>query len=98
MANMWPPIQMESAVQGDLNPEENVYVFDARVIAHRFRHSAIFGALGALHKGETMRFTNDHDPIPLLGQIQERFGEQVSTNYRQRDPGEVVIDFTVVDV
>ncbi|HEU0195931.1 MAG TPA: DUF2249 domain-containing protein [Nevskiaceae bacterium] len=80
---------------GDLNPEENVHVFDARGIAHRFRHSAIFGALGALHSGETMRFTNDHDPLPLLAQIQERFGDHVTISYRSREPGEVVIDFGV---
>lgn len=78
-----------------LDPEPNVHVFDARGIARRFRHSAIFGALGALRNGETMRFINDHDPIPLLGQIQQRFGEHVTVAYRQRDQGGVVIDFGV---
>lgn len=82
-------------MQGDLNPEENVYVLDARCIAHRFRHSAIFGALGALRNGETMRFTNDHDPLPLISQIAERFGDHVTVNYRARNPGSVVIDFGV---
>ncbi len=48
-----------------LDPEPNVHVFDARGIARRFRHSAIFGAPGALRNGETMRFINGHDPIPL---------------------------------
>ncbi|HEY0877180.1 MAG TPA: DUF2249 domain-containing protein, partial [Zeimonas sp.] len=41
---------------------ETTYPFDARGVARRFRHSAIFGALGALQPGETMRFMNDHDP------------------------------------
>jgi uncharacterized protein (DUF2249 family) len=72
------------------------YPFDARGIARRFRHSAIFGALGALEPGEAMRFVNDHDPLPLLDQIRERFGEQVDIVYRQRDPGAIVIDFVVV--
>lgn len=71
------------------------YLFDARGIARRFRHSAIFGALGALEPGEAMRFVNDHDPLPLLDQIGERFGEQVDIVYRQRDPGAIVIDFIV---
>lgn len=31
------------------------YPFDARSIAKRFRHSAIFGVLDALRAGETMR-------------------------------------------
>jgi uncharacterized protein (DUF2249 family) len=70
--------------------------FDARGIARRFRHSAIFGALDALKPGEAMRFVNDHDPLPLLDQIRERFGERVDIVYRQRDPGAIVIDFVVV--
>lgn len=78
-----------------LDPEPNVYVFDARGVARRFRHSAIFGALGALRSGETMRFINDHDPLPLLGQLDQRFGEHLTVTYRQRDEGGVVIDFCV---
>ena len=81
-----------------LDPEPNVHVFDARGIARRFRHSAIFGALGALRNGETMRFINDHDPIPLLGQLQQRFGDYLTVTYVQRDQGGVVIDFGIVGV
>ncbi len=69
------------------------YPFDARGIAKRFRHAAIFGALDALHSGETMRFVNDHDPLPLLHQLQAHYGETVEVNYRQRDTEAVVIDF-----
>lgn len=78
-----------------LDPETNVHVFDARGIARRFRHSAIFGALDALRNGETMRFINDHDPIPLLGQLHQRFGEHLNVAYRQRDQSGVVIDFGI---
>ena len=74
------------------NPEA-IYPFDARGIAKRFRHAAIFGALDALNPGETMRFVNDHDPLPLLEQMQARFGETVNIRYRQRDASGVVIDF-----
>lgn len=72
-----------------------VYAFDARGIAKRFRHAAIFGALSALQDGETMRFCNDHDPLPLLAQIENHFGSQIAINYVARMPGEVVIDFLV---
>jgi uncharacterized protein (DUF2249 family) len=75
-----------------LSPDA-VYPFDARGIAKRFRHAAIFGALDALNSGETMRFVNDHDPLPLLGQLQTRYGDAVAIEYRQRDPGAVAIDF-----
>ena len=57
---------------------EALYPFDARGIAKRFRHAAIFGALDALEPGETMRFCNDHDPLPLLAQLQARYGEYLA--------------------
>ena len=72
-----------------------VYPFDARGVAKRFRHAAIFGALDSLRPGETMRFANDHDPLPLLAQIEQRYGRRVSIEYRQREAGEIVIDFSV---
>jgi len=70
-----------------------IYPFDARGVAKRFRHAAIFGALDSLHPGETMRFVNDHDPLPLLQQMQMRYGEAVRIEYQQREPGAIVIDF-----
>jgi uncharacterized protein (DUF2249 family) len=70
-----------------------IYPFDARGIAKRFRHAAIFGALDALQPGETMRFVNDHDPIPLLQQLHTRYGEAVEVTYRERNAGGVMIDF-----
>jgi uncharacterized protein (DUF2249 family) len=72
-----------------------IYPFDARGIAKRFRHAAIFGALDALQPGDTMRFVNDHDPLPLLAQLRARYGEAVAIEYRQREPGAIVIDFIV---
>ena len=73
----------------------NVHPFDARGVAKRFRHAAIFGALESLHPGETMRFVNDHDPLPLLNQLQQAFGEKLGIAYVRREPGEIVIDFQV---
>ena len=73
-----------------------LYPFDARGIAKRFRHAAIFGALDALQVGETMNFCNDHDPLPLLAQLQARYGANLSIEYKQREPGAIVIDFSVV--
>ncbi|ACG77113.1 conserved hypothetical protein [Phenylobacterium zucineum HLK1] len=73
--------------------EAAVYPFDARGVAKRFRHAAIFGALDALAPGETMRFVNDHDPLPLLRQLETRFGETLSVEYRLRADEGVVIDF-----
>lgn len=75
-----------------LSPDQ-IYPFDARGIAKRFRHAAIFGALDALRAGETMRFVNDHDPLPLLEQLRMRYGDAVAIEYKQRREEGVVIDF-----
>lgn len=72
------------------------YPFDASRIAKRFRHAAIFGALEALAPGETMRFRNDHDPLPLLDQIKARYGNAVQINYVSREADGVVIDFAII--
>ena len=79
----------------DHTTPEAIYPFDARGVAKRFRHAAIFGALDSLQPGETMRFANDHDPLPLLNQIAQRYGDSVTVQYRQREPGAIVIDFAV---
>lgn len=76
---------------------DSFYRFDARGVAKRFRHAAIFGALAALRPGETMRFCNDHDPLPLLVQIEARYGAHVQISYVSRQPGEIVIDFMLID-
>jgi uncharacterized protein (DUF2249 family) len=79
----------------ELKMIDAVHTFDARGIAKRFRHAAIFGALQALHPGETMRFLNDHDPLPLLAQLRQAFGETLDIRYVRREPGEIVLDFEV---
>ena len=80
---------MQSQPHAHLNAER-IYPFDARGVAKRFRHAAIFGAL---MPGETMRFVNDHDPLPLLDQLRARYGEAVTISYRERQPGAITIDF-----
>ena len=72
-----------------------IYPFDARGIAKRFRHAAIFGALDALSAGEAMLFVNDNDPLPLLEQLRTRYGNKVAIAYETRDPHEIRIRFTV---
>ena len=79
----------------DLVADQHTHIFDARGVARRFRHSAIFGAIDALRSGETMRFINDHDPIPLIAQLRDRLGDNLTVNYRQRDAEAVVIDFGI---
>ena len=80
----------------DQPTKEAVYPFDARGIAKRFRHAAIFGAFDALMPGETMRFCNDHDPLPLLGQLQSRYVQSIGSNYVQLEPGAIGMDYSKV--
>lgn len=68
--------------------------FDARGIAKRFRHAAIVGAFDALYRGEVMHFINDHDPLPLLEQLRNRYGEKIGIEYVERGPEQVVLQFT----
>ncbi|HJV07299.1 MAG TPA: DUF2249 domain-containing protein [Chromobacteriaceae bacterium] len=75
--------------------DQNVHLFDARGVAKRFRHAAIFGALEQLHRGEVMRFVNDHEPMPLLQQIRQRYQDQIEIVAVSQQPGEVVFDFLV---
>ena len=77
-----------------LSPDR-IYPFDARGIAKRFRHAAIFGALDALQPGDTMWFVNDHDPLFFLAQLQVCYGLSVSIEYRQKELGAIVIDVVV---
>lgn len=77
------------------HPPNRTCTPSTRGVARRFRHSAIFGAIDVLRSGETMRFVNDHDPIPLIAQLRERLGDHLTVTYRQRDPGAIVIDFGI---
>ena len=84
MSAAFNPVQSEAPV---------VFRFDARGIARRFRQAAIFAALDTLRSGETMRFVNDHDPLPLLDQVAHRYAGSVRVRYLERAPERVVIDF-----
>ena len=83
---------MSGCASNHVNMEGN-YVFDARGVAKRFRHAAIFGAIDALTPGETMRFVNDHNPLPLLQQLNQRYDKKVQIDYVNNEIGAVVIDF-----
>lgn len=45
---------------------------------------------------ECMRFINDRNPLPLLDQLRQRFGEKLGIEYRQRETGSITIEFHVL--
>lgn len=60
---------------------------DLREVPHRERHPLVFANLDALTVGESFVLINDHDPIPLSMQIEDRRPGEVSWQYEQREPG-----------
>ncbi|HEU4947670.1 MAG TPA: DUF2249 domain-containing protein [Kribbella sp.] len=59
---------------------------DARVIPHAIRHATIFGALDAVQPGGGLVLLAPHDPLPLLGQIEERYSGAFAVEYQERGP------------
>jgi uncharacterized protein (DUF2249 family) len=56
----------------------------------RARHS-----LESLGNGDTLRFINDHEPLPLLAQIARRYGDQVRILPVTKEEGRYVFDLTI---
>lgn len=72
-----------------------LYHFDARCIDARLRDASVIAALDALRGGETMRFYDDRDPLPLLVALERRFGKKVSFAFVLRSAGEVILDIGI---
>jgi uncharacterized protein (DUF2249 family) len=79
------PVQSEVSI---------VFPFDARGIAKRFRHAAIFAAVDLLRPGETIRLVSECDLAPLQEQIRRRYGAEVTSRAVERGPERIVVDFT----
>lgn len=65
-----------------------VPVIDVRVIPHAVRHGSIFGALNTLAVGDALELVVDHEPIPLLNQLDQLNPGMFEHEFLQR--GEVV--------
>jgi uncharacterized protein (DUF2249 family) len=59
---------------------------DARAIPHAIRHATVFGALDAIAPQQAMVLVAPHDPLPLLRQVEQRFGPRFDVRYLQRGP------------
>lgn len=65
---------------------EELPELDARLIPPAIRHGAIFGALDSLAPGTALALVAPHDPLPLLRQIGERYGDDVEATYLVSGP------------
>ncbi len=59
---------------------------DVRVIPHAIRHATIFGALDGLRPGAGLLLVADHDPLPLLAQLEQRARGAFAVSYRESGP------------
>ena len=66
---------------GPAHPE-----LDARPIPHAIRHATIFGALDSVRPGKGLVLIAPHDPLPLLGQLEQRAPGEFEIDYLERGP------------
>jgi uncharacterized protein (DUF2249 family)/quercetin dioxygenase-like cupin family protein len=60
---------------------------DLREVPRPERHPLVFANIDALTVGESFVLINDHDPVPLSRQIEDRRPGQVTWEYERREPG-----------
>ncbi len=60
---------------------------DLREVPPSKRHPLVFANFDALAVGDSFVLINDHDPIPLNRQIEERRPGQATWEYERREPG-----------
>ena len=69
---------------------------DARLIPHAIRHAAIFGAFDSLRPGGAMVLIAPHDPLPLLAQLADAYGDGLAVSYIDRAPEAVKLQLSRV--
>ncbi|MBB5633481.1 uncharacterized protein (DUF2249 family) [Cryobacterium mesophilum] len=65
---------------------ESEIVLDVRQIPHAIRHATIFGALGSIAPGISIDLVADHNPLPLLAQLEQREPGRFSVSYLTEGP------------
>lgn len=66
--------------------EEGLAELDTRVIPHAIRHATIFGALEGLAPGRGILLIANHNPLPLLAQLEQRAAGQFDVDYVEEGP------------
>ena len=69
---------------------------DVRPIPKPQRHPLIFAALEKLEIGDSLTIKNDHNPIPLRGQVGEFFAGEFEWRYLEEGPEIFRLCFTRV--
>jgi len=66
--------------------DENLPEMDVQSIPHAIRHAAIFGAVNALRPRAALIISANHNPIPLLTQLEARYGDAYTASYLEKGP------------
>jgi len=69
-------------------------VLDTRTIPHAIRHATIFGALGAIAPGVSLDLVANHNPLPLLSQLEQNQPGDFVVTYLSDGPDEWTLRFT----
>lgn len=80
------PVLLPITLKGPAMSSTTANSIDVRQIAPRDRHAAIFDRFDALRVGEALELVNDHDPVPLLAQFEERLAGRVEWNTLESGP------------
>jgi uncharacterized protein (DUF2249 family) len=71
-------------------------VIDVRSIPKPQRHPLIFAAMDELEVGESLVVKNDHNPIPLRGQVESFYAGEFEWTYLEEGPEIFRLCFTRV--
>lgn len=73
--------------------DEGIPALDVRSIPHAIRHATVFGAFGAIASGGSMDLVAPHNPLPLLAQLRDHFGE-IEVTYLVEGPEDWALRLT----
>jgi uncharacterized protein (DUF2249 family) len=80
------PAEPESSGCACGHSNDNEIVLDVRTIPHAIRHATIFGAIGAIASGFSLDLVADHNPLPLLAQLDQRNPGEFAVSYLEEGP------------
>lgn len=80
------PAQTQSSGCACGHENESEIVLDVRTIPHAIRHATIFGALGAIAPGFSIDLVADHNPLPLLAQLDSSQPGEFAVSYLESGP------------
>lgn len=88
------PIELRTSTHGATSSsgcacghaDESEIVLDTRQIPHAIRHATIFGALGGIAPGISLDLVANHNPLPLLAQLDQKHPGQFAVSYLDDGP------------